>query len=199
MTNLDSNARGIPTADHRRKHNFQQLGAGNSNYFPGFSDQPRKYGDCGETLPLAVAASITSQTGPTTEVRSLAAYTSELCNVGSVTEDGKLKVSIRLKEPCKNCKSLMERIPGSATMLAASGTSQNVQWTTEKRGNSNGQLQHVLLGYSRFSYSAAYAADEALIYDMLKIWTIGSVGVFVRPDIRENLATMWHEFIVPYR
>jgi hypothetical protein len=38
-----------------------------------------------------------------------------------------------------------------------------------------------------------------LIYDMLKIWTIGSVGVFVRPDIRENLATMWHEFIVPYR
>ncbi|KAF8248510.1 hypothetical protein K440DRAFT_642548 [Wilcoxina mikolae CBS 423.85] len=47
-----------------------------------------KYGDCSETLPLAVVASISSQTGPATEIHCLAAFTSKLCEINSIAEDG---------------------------------------------------------------------------------------------------------------
>ncbi|KAF8526420.1 hypothetical protein BDD12DRAFT_904235 [Trichophaea hybrida] len=192
-----------PLADHQQKKAFQHPGIGYINGFPVvqcWSEELQAYGDCCETLPLAIAASISSKIGPETEVRSMAAFTSELCHIGSITDDGKPDLSINLKQPCKKCKGLMERIPGSATMLAGSGTSQDVHWVTEKRGDvDNSLIRYVSLGYSRFSYSAAYAANEEMIYEMIKIWTIGSVGVFVRADIRENLATMWDEFIIPYR
>jgi hypothetical protein len=173
------------------------------NFFP-VTPKPQarlyEYGDCSETLPLSVAASFSSPIGPAIEVHSLAAFTSQLCDIKSIAEDGTLDLSIPLKEPCKNCKSLMERIPGRARILAGSGMSDNVQWTVEKRGGNvhHKQLQHILSGYNGFSYSAAYAANENTIYETLKVWTLQNDGA-LRADVRTNLATMWHEFIAPYR
>lgn len=158
------------------------------------------YGDCSESIPLAVIASITSQIGPAAEVRSFAAFTNKLCRIQSIAEDGEIDISIDLKGPCKNCKNLMARIPGSTWMLTGSGKSENVHWTAEKRGSLHSrELQQVQSEYSRISYSAALAANKTRIFQLLKLWTIECVGEHVRADVRRNLATMWHEFVVPYR
>lgn len=85
-------------------------------------------------------------------------------------------------------------------MLTGSGTSQDIRWTVEKRGSLCGrQFRGVSTGYSEFSYTVAYTANKAAIYDILMGWTIGGVGVHVKADVRKNLVLLWHEFIVPYR
>jgi len=92
------------------------------------------YGDCSESMLLAVIECITSQIGPAAEVRSFAAFTNKLCSIQSIAEDGEIDISIDLKGPCKNCESLMARIIGSAWMLTGSRMSENVHRTAEKRG-----------------------------------------------------------------
>jgi len=146
-------------------------------------------------------ASISSQNGPTTtEVRSLAAYTDSLCRVKSIAEDGKINVSIKLLGPCLDCKDLMSEIPGSTWMWTGSGRSEDVRWTVVKKGGLCSEpFQRVPSGYSKFSYTEAYTANKDMIYEILKVWTIGSVGVHVKADVREKLGIMWDEFIDPYR
>jgi len=159
-----------------------------------------EYGDCGETLPLAVVASISSQTGPA-EISCLTAFTTKLCAIKSIADDGSVGWSVVLKPPCNNCKSLMGQIPGMVRVLAGSGRSNSVLWTVEKQGEyiCNDKFRHAPLTYSRFSYSAVYAAESAGIYRMLELWTLRNQGLIWQTDIRVHLATMWHEFIVPYR
>ena len=159
------------------------------------------HGNCSETIPTAVVASISSQNGPTTtEVRSLAAYTDSLCRVKSIAEDGKINVSIKLLGPCLDCKDLMSEIPGSTWMWTGSGRSEDVRWTVVKKGGLCSEpFQRVPSGYSKFSYTEAYTANKDMIYEILKVWTIGSVGVHVKADVREKLGIMWDEFIDPYR
>jgi hypothetical protein len=85
--------------------------------------------------------------------------------------------------------------------LAGSGRSHKVHWNEEKQGECAyyQQYQHILSGHSGFLYSAAYAADQATIYEMLKYWTLDNIGLHVRADVKRHLANMWREFIVPYR
>jgi hypothetical protein len=94
----------------------------------------------------------------------------------------------------------MSQIPGSTWMLTGFGMSHDVRWIVEKRGSLCGrQFRRVPSGYSEFSYTMAYAANKAVIYDILNGWTIGSVGAHVKADVRRNLILMWHEFVDPYR
>jgi len=177
-------------------------GAGKHSTAPlGRHSKCYEFGDCSETLPLAAVASISSQTGPATEIHCLAAFTTKLRDIQSIAEDGSGGVSVLLKEPCRNCRCLMRRIPGTGRVLAGSGRSHKVHWNEEKQGECvyYQQYQHILSGHSGFLYSAAYAADQATIYEMLKYWTLGNIGLHVRADVKRHLANMWREFIVPYR
>ncbi|KAF8247179.1 hypothetical protein K440DRAFT_661574 [Wilcoxina mikolae CBS 423.85] len=158
------------------------------------------YGDCAETLPLAVVASVSSQAG-FTEVSCLTAFTAKLCGIQSIADDGSVRWTIPLLPPCDNCKSLMGRIPGTARVLAGSGRSNAVRWTVEKQGQyiCGDELHHASLTYNRFSYSAVHSADVAGIYRMLEQWTLKNRGLIWQEDVRMHLAIMWHEFILPYR
>jgi hypothetical protein len=157
------------------------------------------YGDCGETLPLAVVANI-SRTWPT-EISALTASTINLCGIRSIAEDGSVGWSIWLKAPCQNCRSLMQQVPGIGRVLAGYGRSNGVCWKVEKQGESVAGEEHrpAPLTYCRFSYSDVYSADRAGIYEMLEHWTLRNKGLVWQADVRMHLATMWHEFIVPYR
>lgn len=165
-----------------------------------------EYGDCGESLPLAVMKKLSTLAGRA-EVRSVAAFTAKLRCISSVPEDGTIKESIRLRGPCLNCKSLMRQFPATVNVLAASGWSDNIQWVG---GYQSAYVSEVPPAHPfqttytpscniDFSLSAAYGATKEGIYVILKIYTLSNKNPFIPTDTRKNLVDLWYDFIVPCR
>lgn len=166
-----------------------------------------EYGDCGESIPLAVMKKLSTLAGQA-EVRSVAAFTTKLRCISSVPEDGTIKESIRLRGPCLNCKSLMQQFPATVNVLAASGWSDNIQWVgggyqpayvSEVPPAHPFQTTYTPSCNIDFSLSAAYGATKEGIYAILKIYTLSNKNPFIATDIKKNLVDLWYDFIVPYR
>lgn len=165
-----------------------------------------QYGDCGESLPLAVMTNLLKLTGRA-EVRSVSAFTTKLRSMAFVLEDGPIMVPVRLRDPCLNCESLMQRLPGTVNMLAALGWSQDISWVAVNQpacvpGGLRSTLgaSYEMSGRYEFSLSAAYGATREEIYSTLEVCTLANANPFIiSADIKRYLADLWYSFVIPYR
>lgn len=116
-------------------------------------------------------------------------------------------VPVRLRDPCLNCESLMQRLPGTVNMLAASGWSQDISWVAVNQpacvpGGLRSTLgaSYEMSGRYEFSLSAAYRATREEIYSTLEVCTLANGNPFIfSADIKRYLADLWYSFVVPYR
>ncbi|KAI5779531.1 hypothetical protein EDC01DRAFT_731082 [Geopyxis carbonaria] len=140
-----------------------------------------RYGDCAETLPMAVlAATLHNPTiSSTTEISCLAAFTTKLCSPDQPD-------AIPLKGLCTKCAHLMTRFPGDGRLLAGSGSVEFMRWTVHKPGIYDAFSYPHYIG-ARSRYSGLRSASIDCIYMQLEYWTRG------------ELQNIWEEFILPYR
>lgn len=168
---------------------------------PGY----HQYGDCGESLPLAVMTNLFRLTGRA-EVRSVSAFTTRLRDMAYILEDGPIMAPVRIRDPCLNCEDLMQRLPRSVGMLAASGWSHDICWVTVNRPAGAPAVRYgfetpySVSGKCEFSLSAAYGAVREEIYSTLEMCALANGNPFIfSADVNRYLAELWHGFIVPYR
>lgn len=165
-----------------------------------------QYGDCGESLPLAVMTNLLKLTGRA-EIRSISVFTTRLRSMAFVLEDGPIMTPVRLRDPCLNCENLMQRLPGTVNMLAASGWSRDISWVAVNQSVRVPGVLRSTLGTSyetsgkyEFSLSAAYGATREEIYSTLEVCTLANANPFIfSADIRRYLTDLWYGFVVPYR
>lgn len=163
-----------------------------------------QYGDCGESLPLVAMTNLLRLTGRA-EVRSVSAFTTKLREMAFVLENGPIRVPLRLRDPCLNCESLMQRLPGTVNMLAASGWSHDMHWVAVNHpayapGTDPPSREFYTSSKNcEFSLSAAYGATREEIYATLEVCTLANTNPFIFANPRKYLADLWYGFIVPYR
>lgn len=162
------------------------------------------YGDCSESLPLTVMSNIWKMTG-TSEVRSVAVFVTKLRSALSIPEDGPIRASIRLRDPCLNCKSLMQRLPETVAILGGSGYSHNICWTMGNKPayvsgvHTTPQVGYPPRGYDNFSLSAAYGANQEQIFAVLEVYALSHRSPFLSANLRDSLVEVWCALVVPYR
>lgn len=159
------------------------------------------YGDCGETLPLAAMTRVTTRE----EVRSVAVFITKIRTITSITDVEHIRGSIRLRDPCLNCISLMQRAPENVKVLAGSGWSSNITWT---EGSSQTVISEEQSKASdrapsfqalRFPLSDAYEATHEEIYAILEASTVSNTNPFLTTNQKQTLSILWQEFIIPFR
>jgi hypothetical protein len=169
----------------------------NSAPTPPISKPYHEYGDCGETLPFPTMLNVCKLAGKG-EIRSLAVFSSVFRNMPFIPMDGPI-TGIKLKDPCLNCKALMQTIPNSISVLAGTGAGLALDWTVE--GGLDIKLHEPSAkptGYD-LALSAAYSATKAEIYHTLEMWTVRNTSPLLSVSQKQSLATLWKEFIVPFR
>ncbi|RPA99649.1 hypothetical protein L873DRAFT_1767469 [Choiromyces venosus 120613-1] len=175
-----------------------------------------EYGDCGETLPLPAMVSATKLLGGG-EIRSLAVFTSVFRNMPYITKDGPI-AGMKLKDPCLNCKALMQTISPEISILAGTGSGCTLDWIVEKAAASpttpsdpstptttttvpptiDTTTTTTPQGYNLI-LSTAYSATEADIYHLLETWTLNNTTPSLPARQKSSLGTLWRDFILPFR
>lgn len=174
-----------------------------------------EYGDCGETLPLPAMVSATKLLGGG-EVRSLAVFTSVFRNMPYITKDGPI-AGMKLKDPCLNCKALMQTIPSEISILAGTGSGCALDWIVEKAASASTTTTTATTtttpptpippmigstptpqGYNLI-LSTAYSATKPDIYHLLETWTLNNTTPTLPEHQKASLRTLWKEFILPFR
>ncbi|PWW75896.1 hypothetical protein C7212DRAFT_352239 [Tuber magnatum] len=176
-----------------------------------------EYGDCGETLPLPAMVSATRLLGGG-EIRSLAVFTSVFRNMPYITKDGPI-AGMKLKDPCLNCKALMQTIPSEISILAGTGSGCALDWIVEKAASVSSATTTATTpttttpptpippmvgstptpqGYNLI-LSTAYSATKQDIYHLLETWTLNNTTPTLPAHQKASLGTLWREFILPFR
>ncbi|CAZ81932.1 unnamed protein product [Tuber melanosporum] len=174
-----------------------------------------EYGDCGETLPLPAMVSATKLLGGG-EIRSLAVFTSVFRNMPYITKDGPI-AGMKLKDPCLNCKALMQTIPSEISILAGTGSGCALDWIVEKAASASTTCTTATTttapstsvppmvgsaptpqGYNLI-LSTAYSATKPDIYHLLETWTLNNTTPTLPEHQKASLRTLWREFILPFR
>ncbi|CUS10994.1 unnamed protein product [Tuber aestivum] len=176
-----------------------------------------EYGDCGETLPLPAMVSATRLLGGG-EIRSLAVFTSVFRNMPYITKDGPI-AGMKLKDPCLNCKALMQTIPSEISILAGTGSGCALDWIVEKAVSAPSATTAATTpttttpptpippmigstptpqGYNLI-LSTAYSATKQDIYHLLETWTLNNTTPTLPAHQKASLGTLWREFILPFR
>lgn len=164
-----------------------------------------EYGDCGETLPLPTMVNASKLVGQG-EIRSLAVFTSVFRGMSSISRDGPIP-GIRLKDPCLNCKSLMQATPENISILSGTGSGLALDWTIETKAGSVPNVQKLEHGAGigqfpaayNLMLSAVYSTTRQEIYHILEVWTVRNTDPSLSAVHKRALATLWLEFVVPFR
>jgi len=209
---------GSPPSYGFTSYTLQTTPSSSSTSSPGSAPVAKpyhEYGDCGETLPLPAMVSATKLLGGG-EVRSLAVFTSVFRNMPYITKDGPI-AGMKLKDPCLNCKALMQTIPSEISILAGTGSGCALDWIVEKAASAPATTTAVTTatappapippmigsaptpqGYN-LVLSTAYSATKPDIYHLLETWTLNNTTPTLPAHQKASLSTLWKEFILPFR